>query len=163
MFFSRKANQKITTVPTLTSLVEQHLTEREFSFSVVSEGVIKAGIRGNNLSWNVYLRIDEDRKLIAIQSVMPLCVRDNQLLNVADLLNRINYHTLLGKWCLDNEDGEVCHIITQLANVEHFTKKDLDILLNTNFSAVDSIFPSIANVNFGNVSPVIAFNSIFNS
>jgi hypothetical protein len=163
MFFSRKSNQKVATVKTLTGLVEQHLTEREFTFSVLSEGVIKTGIRGNNLSWNVYLRIDEDRKLITIQSVMPLCVGDSRLLNVADLLNRINYHIMLGKWCLDNEDGEVSHITTQLANVEHFTKKELEILLDTNFRSVDAIFPSIANVNFGNVAPIIAFNSIFNS
>ena len=163
MFFSRKSNQKAIAVPTLTGLVEQHLTEREFTFSKLSDGVIETGVRGNNLSWDVYLRIDENRKLITIQSVMPLCVGDSQLLNVADLLNRVNYHILLGKWCLDNEDGEVYHITTQLANVEHFTKKELDILLNTNFSSVDSIFPSIANVNFGNVAPIIAFNSIYNS
>lgn len=163
MFFSKKSNQKVATAITLTGLVEQHLTAREFTYSVLSDGVIKTGIRGNNLSWNVYLRIDEDRKLITIQSVMPLCVGDSQLLNVADLLNRVNYHILLGKWCLDNEDGEVSHITTQLANVENFTKKELDILLDTNINSVDSIFPSIANVNFGNVAPIVAFNSIYNS
>lgn len=163
MFFSRKSNQKVAKVLTLTGLVEQHFIEREFTYSTLSDGVFKTGIRGNNLSWNVYLRIDEDRKLITIQSVMPLCVGDSQLLNVADLLNRINYHIMLGKWCLDNEDGEVSHITTQLANVEHFTKKELEILLDTNFRSVDTIFPSIANVNFGNVAPIIAFNSIFNS
>jgi hypothetical protein len=133
---------------------------RKQAYSILSNGVIKTGIKGNNLSWNVYIRIDEDRKLITIQSVMPLCVSDSQMLNIADLLNRINYQILFGKWCLDNEDGEISHITTQLSDAEHFTKKELDILFDTNFRSVDSIFPAIANVNFGNTAPVVAFNSI---
>ena len=160
MFFSKKTIEKNELPATFAGLVEQLLTEKGFSYTFLKDNLIKIGIKGDRLSWQVYIRTDEERKLITINSVLPLCVEDAQKLNMVDLLNRVNYQILFGKWCLDNEDGEISHITTHLADPGHFTTKELDILFDTNFRSVDSIFPAIANVNFGNAAPVIAFNSI---
>jgi len=55
---------------------------------------------------------------------LPLCVEDAQKLNMVDLLNRVNYQILFGKWCLDNEDGEISHITTHLADPDILPQKN---------------------------------------
>ena len=160
MFFPKKPSEKKEANSTLASIVTELLAEREYRYTVLENGVFKTGIRGDHLSWNVFITTDEERKLIAIRSVLPLFIEDNQKLNIVDLLNRINYQILLGKWSMDNEDGEVNCSLIQFADPQHFSASDLNMLLNTNFRTVDEYFPAIAGVNYGNMAPVIAFNSI---
>lgn len=160
MLFSRKAIEKKDSNTTLASIVEQLLTQKEFRYTVLDSGTFKTGIKGDHLTWQVYIHADEERKLISIRSVLPLFIEDNQKLNIVDLLNRINYQILLGKWSMDNEDGEVSCSMVQLADAAHLSLEQLNIMLNTNLRTVDEYFPAIASVNFGNMAPVIAFNSI---
>ncbi len=161
MFSFKKTTEK--PVPeTLVDRLKNFLSLKEFRYEEIPErNMIKTGIRGKNLSWHIYLRADEERNLISISSVLPLYADDVQKLKIADLLNRINYRTLLGTWCLDNEDGEISYTIFHLTDGNNITDSQLDIIFDTCCRSVDNFFPAIASVNYGNAEPVIAFNSIF--
>ena len=158
MLFGKGTAEK--PVVTITERITQYLTENKFGYTVLSDGTLRVPLRGDHVTWTVFIRYDDDRKVITIHSVLPLFAEDAQKLRIADLLNRLNYCCLLGKWWLDNEDGEVSHITSFLADETCFSIEQFSALLHINYRSVDKYFPAIASVNFGNLEPALVFNSI---
>lgn len=102
------------THPVLAAVAE-HLASHKLAHGVMSHGQgIMFSMCNKTFTWPTVVRVLDDRKMLRFAARLPLFVPPNRRRDVAALISRLNYGTLLGAWQMDPSDGEVTYAVTHL-------------------------------------------------
>jgi len=120
-------------------------------------------IRGKNCQFRTIVCYFESRESLVLRSFLPLEIRDESKLKIAELISRINDEIHVGGIKFDWEDNrcyvETVHVL-QPAPIAMETFKRL---LNCNLTLTDDSFVHILNVNVGNDEPLLAALKMLNA
>jgi hypothetical protein len=148
----------------LQTIVSKHLSKRDFRFSYSPEReLFDFGIAGNNGNWKVFIKVDEERRLLQLISVCPINVPNRQFMQMCELMNRINDCVLLGKFSMDFEDGQVSLITSTIYVQTELSDETLYHLLQTNINTFDEYLPAIIAVIYNHNQPLLAFLEVQNA
>lgn len=143
---------------TLHTMVTAHLKEREFNFTYHNErSVFEFGVAGENGNWKVFVGIQEEKRIIQIISICLINTPLSQQLQMCELLNRINYNIILGKFSMDFNDGEVSYQTAGIYSDVELSEQCLYHLIQTNFRSFDEYLPAIIAVDYRHNEPLLAF------
>ena len=143
----------------LTTAVQSFLEREEIGFEHTEyAGVFSVGFIGEYGHFEASITIDEDKGTVRVWTLAPLVVPRGKRLQAAELLTRINQCLAIGILELDMDDGAVAcrtSIILDESDLHHDIMKHL---LHANWYAIDTFFPAINAVVFGNMLPKQAFD-----
>lgn len=92
--------------------VKQMLEKKDIKFFEV-EDVIKFDVEGERGSWQAFMRVVEEEKLLVIYSLISYKVNPEKIQEVALLLTDINFGLKIGNFEMDRSSGEI-HFKTYL-------------------------------------------------
>jgi hypothetical protein len=149
---------------TLQTIVSKHLSERDFRFNFnPDKELFDFCISGNNGNWKVFIKADEERRLLQIVSVCPINSTNRQMAQMCELINRINDCVLLGKFSMDFEDGQVSLKTSSIYVGTELSDETLYHLLQTNINTFDEYLPAIIAVIYNHNQPLLAFLEVQNA
>ena len=114
-------------------------------------------IGAKNGNWSIYVNLDEDLRKFCIISVCPIRVSDGQKSAICELINRINNRIFLGKFCLDNDEGEITLQNCAAFPESYVGDETIDVMFRTNIQAFDEYLPALIAVIYRHNEPALAF------
>lgn len=144
----------------ITAAVQSFLEHEEIAFEQTElAGVLKLGFLGKNGCFRGYVDVDEDKRIVQVRTLAPVVVSRSRRSRVAELVTRINERLVLGTVELSMDSSSVAcrtSIILGESNPHHDV---LEHLLYVNWCAMDTFFPAINAVLFGNMVPKDALDA----
>jgi hypothetical protein len=92
----------------LMDTVQMLLTSDEWHFEQVEgKDIIRCAVKGDNVSFKLHFRANEDAERLTVYCVSPNAVPEDKRGIVAEYITRANYGLSLGNLEMDMNDGEV--------------------------------------------------------
>jgi hypothetical protein len=92
----------------LIDIVEARLKADEWNFErVEGKDIIRCAVKGDNASFKVYIKANEESERVMAYCVSPNSVPEEKRAIVAEFIARANYGLSLGNLEMDMRDGEV--------------------------------------------------------
>jgi hypothetical protein len=141
----------------LLEVITQTLDEGDWNYELVDGGeYLRMGFAGENGTWRVFVRPDEDDQVVSIDSVLDQFAPEPRRVEVVDLITRINWGTRIGGFQFDHSDGEIrYHAAIDVEGGTLVPKMFLN-LLYANLSTTDRYFGAVMAVCYAKVDALSA-------
>ncbi|OCT13646.1 hypothetical protein A8709_18840 [Paenibacillus pectinilyticus] len=125
---------------TLKEIVEGYLNRREIPYEWITESIIRLTYEGENGTWIVLVRTDEEKQVCLVYSIFPEFVPEEHRGEMAVYLIEENYDLVVGNFELDTTDGELRYRTSIDAENAHLTMELFGQLFKTNVVNMDHYF-----------------------
>jgi len=138
----------------ITESVQNFLILEGIKFERMSQiGALKIGFAGENGIFLGFIKVNENRRIIEIDTFSPVRAPSNKRLQTAELLMRVNNKLVLGGFNVDMDSGMITYSTSIILGKSILHNDILEHLLFANWIAMDKFFPAITMVVFNNVLP----------
>ena len=124
--------------------------------------VLRFCFAGKNANFEGILVVEEDAEQILVLLQAPNKVPESRRLAVADLLTRANYGMKFGAFEMDFSDGEVRFKISTILREGQLSPQMVGAMIGISLSMLDTHYPALMGVCFGNQLPSDAAEAIRN-
>jgi len=122
----------------------------------LEEGLYHIGFLSDSAVFSSQIYINEKRRKLEIQTIIPLKTDKNKLAVLADLIVRINNNLFLGRFDLDFDTGVVICKTSIIVGKDNLNNDTLKHLFYSNWAAASVYFGAINAVIFQNITPKTA-------
>ena len=106
-------------------------------------------IRGDNVTFRVFVWLDETSKTLNLSWVFPNSVPANKRPVVLDLLNLLNNRVFVGKFIMSPEDAILSLRISYTVKGSRFSKEQFDDFMNWGIWTADEHYPKFMHLIYG--------------
>lgn len=127
---------------------------------IPGELAIRFSFSGKNARYECFGQANEDHEIFVFYTLLPVRVPEEQRLNIAELLARINYGLNIGNFELDMNDGEIRYKTSIDVEGGELSIRMAETLIAVNISTTDRYFAAFTDVLYGGVVPLEAVGRI---
>lgn len=124
----------------MNEIVEGYLSGKEIPYERLSDTLLRLSFTGENGSWIVLVRTDEEKHLCVVYSVYPELVPEEHRNGMAVFLIEENYDLAVGSFELDPADGELRYRTSIDVENDRLTRELFGQLFKTNVVMMDHYF-----------------------
>jgi hypothetical protein len=114
------------------------------------EGTATTYTSGDNLTLRLFVWLDADTKILHLSWYYPNSVPPNRRHIVLDLLSRLNYRILVGKFVMNPEDGRLALRISYSVNGTGFSKDQFDSSIGWGVWTADDHYQKFMSLIYSN-------------
>ena len=129
----------------------EYFEEENYSLSEVDDEDKTAVfyIRGDNVTFRVFVWLAETSKTLNVSWVFPNSVPASRKHLVFELLNLLNYRVFVGKFIMNPESGSLSLRISYTVKGSHFSMGQFDDFLNWGIWTADEHYPKFMHLIYG--------------
>ena len=124
--------------------------------TIPDESAIRFSFTGKNARYECFGRVNEEHEIFVFYTMIPVRTPESQLLQVTELLARINYGLNVGNFEIDMNDGEIRYKTSIDVEGGELSSRMVETLIAVNISTTDRYFPSFADVLYAGATPAEA-------
>ena len=141
--------------------IREWLGRNDWSFDEAEEGsYLRTGVQGKNSRFRVVLGVRGDGPTFLCFSLYDFSVPPARRLACADLLNRVNYTSLLGCFEMDVEDGELRFRVTFPLDESEISDSQIERSLVVSAMMADRYYPAFMSLIHAGLAPEAALETI---
>lgn len=122
--------------------------------------VLTFSLTSNNGSFSGCVAANEEEGVVRVHICVPPKAPTAKRCAMAELLARINERVALGGFQLDMDDGEISYKTSAILGESELHDDIMKNLFRANWWAINTFFPAINMVLFGNSTPRHAVNTV---
>jgi hypothetical protein len=117
----------------------------EMKYEWIDETILRLSFTGEQGTWIVLVRTDEEKQLCIVYSIYPKLVPEEQRTEMALFLIEENYDLAVGSFELDTADGELRYRTSIDVENDRLTTELFGQLFTTNVVIMDQYFDAIGD------------------
>jgi hypothetical protein len=129
----------------LNEIVERFLNGMKLEFERIDETILRLTFAGDNGSWIVLVRTEEEEQVCIVYSIYPDRVPEEHRTRMAIFLTEENYDLAIGSFEMDTADGELRYRTGIDVEHDRLTHALFGQLFTTNVAIMDEYFDVIAD------------------
>lgn len=122
--------------------------------------VLTFGFTSDNGSFFGYVAANEEGRVVRVYIMAPMKAAKAKRHAIAELFTRINQRVALGGFELDMDDGSMDYKTSAILGESELHDEIMEHLLRANWWAMNTFFPAINMVLFGNITPQHAVDTV---
>lgn len=129
----------------------EYFEEEEWPLYDVDDNnkVATAHMRGDNLSFRIFIFLHEAMKTLNLSWYYPNNVPPNKRHVVRGLLNRLNHKVIVGKFVMNPEDGNLAYRISLSVKGTRFSMGQFDSFIGWGIWTADDYYPKFMSLIYG--------------
>jgi hypothetical protein len=129
----------------------EYFEEEDWPLSEVDdeERTAVSYIRGDNVTFRVFVWLAEGSKTLNLTWVFPNRVPASRKHLILDLLNLLNYRVFVGKFIMNPESGALCFRISYTVKGSRFFREQFDDLVTWRIWTADEHYPKFMHLIYG--------------
>lgn len=141
--------------------IRDWLRANDWRFDDVAESnCIRTGVQGKHARFRLVLGVRGEGPCFLVFALYDFTVPPTRLAPCADLLNRINFVSLVGCFEMDPEDGELRYRVTIPMEEAELSEGQIERAIVVSASMVDRWYPSFMALLHGGLPPPDAFAAV---
>ena len=135
--------------------------ERGWGYRLVPEhDALRFPFRGDDDQWECFVKADDEDRRLAVYSVCPFNVPEEQRGATAELLSRINYGLVIGNFEMDLDDGQVRFKTSIDVQGTELSEAHVERLVFPNLRTMNIYLGAITAMVGGGLSPAEALGRV---
>lgn len=144
----------------LLPIVTAALVERGWRYEQLSPESVHARVRHPLGAYDVHVTVYDPLRILCCLCVIPACVPAGRRREVAELLNRINWESMLGCMEMDMSDGEVRYRSSVDVEDGRLSTTMVHQMLSAGHHVLDRHYVAVMRVAFGDVDAEAAMSEL---
>lgn len=135
---------------TLTAVVKKMLDKEGIEAAESGDPpALGFGVQGDNGEWACFVRVDEERQVVAFYSLSPISAEESRMADMVELVTRANWGLAVGNIEIDLDDGEIRVKTSMDLEGAKPSPALLKRMLYANLGVMDLFLPAFAMVQEG--------------